>query len=104
MFAYETVDNSRLRLLSSVPAEWFSKGFSAKNLGTAEGNLDIIYDKEMLTVQFSKPASKTVEIVFGNFDRISLNNVIEGKEYVDRITNNVIILKPGISKAALRVK
>ena len=104
MLAYETVDNSKLRLLSAVPKEWFSDSFSVKNIGTTEGNIDISYNKKRLTLKFSKPTSKTTEIVFRSLANLTLDDLIEGKEYVDEINGNVIVLKRGVSKAQLLIK
>ena len=104
MLAYETVDNSKLRLLSAVPKEWFTKSFSAKNIGTTDGNIEISFSEKLLSVKFSKPISKTTEIVFGSFDKLNINDFSEGHEYIEDINANVVILKPDVTEVTLRLK
>ena len=104
MLAYETVDNQRLRLFSAVPAEWFSKGFSVRKIGTSEGTVDADYRGNKLTIAFSTPITKTTEIVLGCFESLSYNRIISGTEYISAIENNVIILKDGINSAVIVFK
>ena len=104
MIAYETVDGTKLRLLSAVPKEWFGQKFSAKKIGTTEGEIDMIYDGDRLNIRLSKPTSRTVEIVFNNVEAISEKNVIFGMEYVDCFKGNSIVLKSGVTEAVFCVK
>ena len=104
MFAYETVDGSTLRLLSTIPKEWFNESFSAKGLGISDGSADIIYDREHLTVRFSRDLNKTVEIVFNAFDSISMDNIKKGSEFIKSVNKNVVVLKRGITEAVFVIK
>ena len=104
MFAYETVDNSTLRLLSAVPGDWFEKSFSAKRIGTLRGYVNLSYEDKVLTIDFSLPTEKETEVYFNNIKTLSIDNILEGRENITRISGNKVMLREGISCAKIRLK
>ena len=104
MLAYETVAERKIRLLSALPKEWYSKPFSAKGIVTSHGTVDIASDGETFTVDFSDGAPEGCEIVFRNMKEITVDSIKSGKEYVDGIVDNKLLLKRGIYHAEICFK
>ncbi len=104
MFAYETVDRRRLRLLSAVPKGWFKTGFSAQGLGYSGGVCHIKWDGTRLEVAFSAPPAFPTEIFWRCADRLSPDAIVRGMEFVDRVEGNRVILKAGVKSAVLEIR
>ena len=104
MFAYETVDKKRLSLLRAVPKAWYKKGFSVKNIGYSEGTMDISLERNTLSVSFSAPISEGAEIIWREKATLSESDVIQGMEYIDKITGNCIGLKTGITHVEITIR
>jgi hypothetical protein len=104
MFAYETVNDGTLRLLSAIPPEWFDCGFTAERIGTSTGSVDLNYSSKCLEISFDSTTTKEVEVYLSCVDVISSDGILEGNEFISRIENNKIILKSGISRAKIRIK
>lgn len=103
MFAYETVDEKRLSLLRAVPKAWFREGFSVKNIGFSGGTMDINLEKNTLCVSFSEPIKEEAEIIWREKEALCLKDIVQGAEYIDRITGNRIYLKARISHAEITI-
>ena len=101
MFAYETVADRKLLLLSALPKEWYALPFTAKGIVTTNGTVDIVSDGECFSFDFSKGSPEGCEIVFRNVENLSLASIKKGKEYVKDIIGNRIILKKGLSHAEI---
>lgn len=104
MFAYETMNDRKLSLLRGVPKAWFDKGFSAKGLGWTKGKVDISVENNSVEIVFSKPLDVKAEIVWRANQDISMDNILEGKEFVERCAGNRIILKFGVEKAKITIE
>lgn len=103
MFAYETVAECRLQLLTAVPKSWFEKGFSAQRLGYSGGTCSVEWDGKRLTVLFSTPTVAPVEIVWRCKDTLAPENITSGLEFVERMQKNRILLRPGVTTAVLEI-
>ncbi len=104
MFAYETVQDRKLSLLRAVPASWFKKGFSVKNIGYSEGCIDISLQDNTLSLRFSSETQKETEIVWRGKEKLEEKDIISGAEYVSSVEGNRIYLKDGITKAEISVR
>ncbi|MBE7024331.1 MAG: hypothetical protein E7412_07715 [Ruminococcaceae bacterium] len=103
MFAYETMNEKTLSLLRGIPKAWFDKGFSAKGLGWTEGTLDIEAKDNTVTVEFSAPLEKSAEIVWRKKTSVSMANIAEGAEFVEKCQGNRIVLKKNLKKAFIKI-
>lgn len=103
-FAYETVDGKKLRLLSAIPKDWYSRPFKAKGIRYSEGSIDIDSDGETISVCFSTPPTATVELVWRPKKEIRTQDIHLGAESVNTVRDNVLILKNGIKNFAISVK
>lgn len=101
MFAYETVADRKLLLLSALPKEWYALPFTAKGIVTTNGTVDIVSDGECFSFDFSKGSPEGCEIVFRNVEKLSLDSIKKGKEYAKDVIGNRIILKKGLSHAEI---
>lgn len=104
MFAYETMNEKTLSLLRGVPKNWFEKGFSVKGIGWTKGRLDISVKENNVEINFSKPLDAKAEIVWRAKNSVTMNNIIDGKEFVENCENNRIILKKGVSAVKIVVE
>jgi hypothetical protein len=104
MFAYETVADRKLLLLSALPKEWYALPFKVKGIVTTNGVVDIVSDGNSLFIDFSKGSPENCEIVFRIAEDLILDNVKKGKKYVKNVVGNRIILKKGISHAEISLE
>ena len=102
-FAYENVNKDKLSLLSAIPKKWYKYGFSAKGIGYSEGKVDIKYADGKLTVSFENIPTAPVEISIRAKEKILLQDIASGSEYVERIDGNVIFIKPGIKQFEITI-
>ena len=102
-FAYENVNKDKLSLLSAIPKKWYKYGFSAKGIGYSEGKVDIKYADSKLSVCFEKIPTLPVEIVVRSKTEISANDIICGRENIERTDGNVILLKPGVKEFEITI-
>ena len=93
-FAYETVDQKTLRLLSGLPKEWYALPFCVTGLGYSEGTLDISSDGDGIEIRFAQAPTKPFALVWRAKDTISPSDIQVGAEYVEEIRGNVLVLKP----------
>ncbi len=103
MFAYETMNEGTLSLLRGIPKAWFDKGFSAKGIGWTGGKLDIEVKENIVTVEFSEPIEKPAEIVWRKNNFVSMSDISEGSEFVEKCEGNRIILKKGVKEAVIKI-
>ncbi len=99
IFAYERVADNVLMLLAALPKKWYSLSFQAKKIGYSGGTVDIVSDGNRVTVDFSSPSPDGCELVWRAKDKLTLSDVLVGKEFISEIRNNKIILKSGITHA-----
>lgn len=104
MFAYETVENGCLHLLSAIPKAWFSLGFSADGLCYSGGACSINWDGKHLALSFSSPVHTQVEIVWRLKKILTPEDITAGFESVERINQNHIILKQGVKEAVFEIR
>ena len=99
--AYESVDGNTLSLLRAVPRDWLEGGFDVRGIGTSRGKLNISYKGGELKLHFDSPVMQKCEIYLRDRDSLSESDIRAGKEYIAEIKGNKIILKSGISDAAI---
>lgn len=104
MFAYETVADCRLILLGAIPKAWFSQSFSARGLGFSRGSCDLIYEAGALRVRFSAPLQQEAELVWRNRLALCPADLLQGKEWVECIRSNRLVLKKGLCQAVFKVR
>lgn len=104
MFLYETVNNKTLRLLSALPKKWFEKDFSAQNIGYSDGDVSIKKSSEGLYIEFSSSCPKGAQLYWRIKDKLTFDDIIDGRRYIEDIKENVIILKEGVKKVVLKIK
>lgn len=103
MFAYETMRENKLVLLSGVPLEWIKNGCSVENIGTSFGKIDIKVCDNQITVNFNKPLETEAEIVWRTKDSLTTKDILSGMEFIKDINQNRIILKKGITHANIKI-
>ncbi len=103
-FAYERMDGKTLRLLSALPRKWYGKPFKVRGISYSEGRIALESDGETLSVCFAHPPTVSVEIVFRAKERIQMQDISAGSEYVQRIDGNTLLLKPGIKELKIAVR
>lgn len=103
-FAYEAVEGDKLRLLSALPKEWYSRPFEAKGIGYSDGSVDITSDGKRISVSFEKSPTVSVELVWRSRESISLADIRMGAEYVREIRGNVICLVSGVKEFSIEVE
>ena len=101
MFAYETVGDRKLKLLSALPKEWYSLPFTAKGIVTTHGKVDIVSDGKTISFDFSEGSPEDCEIVFRNAESLNIDSIKLGKEYVKDVIGNRVILKKGTRHAEI---
>ena len=101
MFAYETVGDRKLKLLSALPKEWYSLPFTAKGIVTSHGKVDIASDGKTITFDFSEGSPEDCEITFRNAESLNVDGIKLGKEYVKDVIGNSVILKKGTRHAEI---
>ncbi|MBE6645428.1 MAG: hypothetical protein E7612_08650 [Ruminococcaceae bacterium] len=104
MFVYERVCDGVLQLLSALPKKWYNKPFSVKGIGYSYGTVDIVSDGKTLSITFSSPTKSSVELVWRAKDKITLDDITVGREFVEDINGNRIILKASVSHINLSIK
>lgn len=103
MFAYETIRENKLVLLSGVPLDWLEKGCSAKKLGTSFGKLSITVKNNQITVDFDKPLETEAEITWRLNKNLTEKDIVSGMEFISKIKDNRIVLKKGITAANIKI-
>ncbi len=103
MFAYERVDGT-LSLLSALPRDWYGRPFAAAGVGFSYGKMSVRSDGRVIALDFDSPLRAGVELVFRNKDAIAESDITVGAEYVEKICENKLILKSGITHAEISVK
>ena len=104
MFSYERLRDGGLVLLAALPKEWYSQPFSARGLGYSEGTVDIVFDGDSITVELSSPTKNDVELTLRHVPSLTEERITHGLQYVERIEENKLILKNGITHARITVK
>ena len=103
-FAYETINDKKLSLLRAIPKEWFNKPFSAKNIMYSNGSIDICVNNNKISLRFSSPLENQAEIVWRNKQSLTMADIVEGKEYIEDVVKNKLILKKGFSEINITIK
>ena len=103
-FAYETVQDKKLLLLSAIPKEWFKQSFGVKNLMYSNGCIDIRVKNNKIFLQFSSPLENEAEIVWRCKEELTMSDIIEGNEYIKDVVQNRLILKKGISEFVIAIR
>lgn len=104
MFAYETMNDHRLRLLSALPKDWYGKPFSVSQLGYSGGTVDIVSDGHFITFEFSDPCPIGTELICRAIDTLSPANIVSGLEYIASIEGNRVLIKPGLRHIKLQIR
>ena len=104
MFAYERVADGKLQLLSALPKEWYKKPFSVKKLGASFGNMDIESDGDVISVSFENPLPDGTELIWRAKDAVSFDDIILGRENVEDIHGNHLVIRGGIKELKLIIK
>lgn len=104
MFAYENMKDGKLSLLKGIPLDWFEKGFSAKGIGYSKGSVDMEGKDSHVRVGFSSPIAENVELVWRKKERITEEDILCGMEFTEKVVDNRIILKRGITYAEYHIK
>ena len=104
IFAYERVSDGKLQLLSALPKEWYKKPFSVKKLGSSIGNMDIESNGEKISFSFENPLPSGVELVWRAKDTVSFDDIVLGKEYVESINGNHLVIREGTKELNLIIK
>ena len=102
-FAYETVENRRLRLLSALPKEWYGLQLTATGISYSGGMIDIRLNGSVLNVRFEQTPSMPIEIVWRAKDKVKIQDIVIGKEYVAKISGNVLLLKSDVKEFEISV-
>ena len=100
-FAYETVDQTSLRLLAALPKEWFWHPFRAERIGFSNGLLTFVSDGKTLTVQFDRAPGIPVELILRAKESIRSEDIQIGADHVTDIRKNVILLDPSVKEISI---
>ena len=103
-FAYETMQDNKLSLLRAIPKDWFTKSFGVKHLMYSEGSIDVFVEKGKIDLQFSSPIQKKTEIVWRCKEKLTFEDIVAGKEYVQDIFENRLILKKGVTNVHIVIQ
>ena len=103
-FAYETMTDNKLSLLRAVPKAWFTQSFGVKNVMYSDGSIDIHVEKHSVSLQFSSLLEKETEIVWRNKEKVSETDIVEGKEYIQGIVGNRLLLKKGVTNVYIVIR
>lgn len=103
-FAYETVQDKKLSLLRAIPKDWFKQSFSVKNLMYSNGRIDISVDNGKILIKFSSPLETEAEIVWRCRETLTMADIACGREYIQDVVENRLILKKGISEITIAIK
>ena len=103
-FAYETMQDNKLSLLRAIPKDWFTKSFGVKHLMYSEGSIDVFVEKGKIDLQFSSPIQKKTEIVWRCKEKLTFEDIVTGKEYVQDIFENRLILKKGVTNVHIVIQ
>ena len=104
IFAYETVEGTRLRLLSALPKKWYSEPFSVSGLGYSGGRIDFVSDGESIEISFDRPTLSECELVWRAKPYLTEEDLEIGLECVKEIRENMIILKKGLKAIKIKIK
>ena len=104
MFVYENMKYEKLSLLKGIPLDWFEKGFSVKGIGYSKGSVNVEGKDSHIRVGFSSPITENVELVWRKKERITEEDLFYGMEFIEKIIDNRIILKRGITHAEFQIK
>lgn len=104
IFAYETVEGTRLRLLSALPKKWYSEPFNVSGLGYSDGRIDFVSDGESMEISFDRPTLSECELVWRAKSSLTLEDFESGLDFVKEIRENTIILKKGIKAIKIKIK
>ena len=102
-FAYESIEERRLRLLSALPREWYGRQLRAKGISYSGGRIDLEMDSNQLSVRFECTPSIPVEVVWRAKESISLQDISVGREDILEIKGNVLLLKSGKKEFELSI-
>lgn len=103
-FAYEDVDQKALHLLSALPKEWYHLPFRVKGLGYSGGKIDISSNGSEIEVHFDQAPTMPVEIVLRAKNTVFQKDIQIGAEYIEKIRENVLLLKPNVKDIILKIK
>ena len=102
MFAYERMDGV-LSLLSALPKAWYTLPFTANRIGYSKGYVSINSDGNVIDIEITGDAPTAIEVAMRSSMTDSYDITV-GKEYVDGINGNRIILKPDATKLRIKIK
>ena len=103
-FAYERVGDGTLRLLSGLPAAWYSEPFRAVGIGCSHGRLSVRSDGESISFKTDFPLPAGTELVWRARESLSIGDVAVGRETVERVVGNVIYLAAGLTEFTVGIK
>ena len=103
-FAYETVGEGRLRLLSCLPKDWYKKPFAAVGVGCSHGRISVESDGESISVSCGFPIPEGTELVWRAKESVVREDILVGGEAIEKIRGNVLTIKAGIEKFTIRIK
>lgn len=103
MFAYESVRDNKLSLLSALPKSWYTMPFTAEKIGYSGGEVGICSDGDTITVSFSSPCKENCELVWRAKDAICEEDVLAGREFIREIRGNKLVLKSGLTSFKIKI-
>lgn len=102
-FAYECMNEKKLKLLSALPKEWYAKRFKVNGISYSGGRLDLESDGKILSVRFEQTPEIPVELVWRAKEVIRPQDILLGKENILEINGNVLLLKSGIKEMQMAI-
>lgn len=103
-FAYQTVGEGKLRLLSCLPRNWYEKPFAVKGVGCSHGRISVESDGDKITVSCDFPIPAGTELVWRARESVTREDIILGGEAIEDISENVLKIKAGIDKFTIKIK
>jgi hypothetical protein len=108
MFAYESVEPQQLQLLRTIPKTWFSESFSAHGIGYSNGRLDLDVTVDASSVTLSGQSEDNAfglpVVLYTRFkDKLKKEDILKGNNVIDKVFDDRIILKPGISRFSVTI-
>ena len=104
MFAYETVGEGKLRLLSGLPRDWYGRPFAAVGVGCSHGRITVESDGERISVSCGFPIPAGTELVWRARESVAREDIIVGADAVEDICGNALKIKPGLEKVTIKIR
>lgn len=106
MFAYETVEEKQLWLLSAIPASWLERDFAAEGLGFSGGTCSMQHrrtkEAHVFKLTFSQPTSQPVCLFLNS--GCPIPDGAQAADLIDHTDGNRIWLKSGLTQAELSLR